>query len=785
MKKISVRDLVEFILKKGSINTKDTSSSTHTAQEGSRIHRVLQKKLKDQYKDDYQSEVVFRFIYQSKVGPLQIEGRADGLITSLEYPMIDEIKTSETPFEEINENKLELYWSQVKLYGYFYLVQEEMKEIDLQLTYFQTTTNELTQSQQHFTLDELSCFYLYIIEEYEKWLVFQANWQQTRNQSIQALKFPFDSFRKGQRELSKAVFSSLKEQKKLYIEAPTGTGKTLSTLFPAIKLLGELNEEEAYERIFYLTAKTITRTVAQDSMEMMGETGLQMKSVTLTAKDKICFMEETKCIPEYCPFANGYYERKNGALLDLLENKNLLNRQVIENYGQKHQVCPFELSLEASLWSDVIIGDYNYLFDPRVALERFFASDKTKSVFLIDEAHNLIDRTRSMYTKEISLSNLKFLQKQLKKEKKIAKQLTKIREVFTTIDAYLKNQKIDFHAQSAQTDSILQPMYTFIQLMKEWLPQNQEHERFDEILLIFFEFNAYLKISEYFDDHFVLTAQKSNNELILTQKCLDPRFILETILAKGMGSVLFSASFTPLGYYQEMLGGTLEDYQYQTPSPFEQKNQKIVIDSSISTVYRNREKSIPKIVEKLKTLIETKPGNYLFFFPSYKYLDDVLVEFDGLVDNVSIHVQENKMDEVAREEFLAHFTNENQGTTIGFCVLGGIFSEGIDLKGTSLIGVAIVSIGLPQINEEVELLKNYYDETNGKGFLFAYQIPGMNKVIQAAGRVIRTNEDKGVVLLLDERFARVDVQQLFPAHWFPHEVIYSTQQLAQSLEKFW
>jgi len=785
MKKISVKDLIEFVLKKGSINSKDGSSSLHTALEGSRIHRQLQKELKDKYKDDYQSEVAFKFAQDLEMDILQIEGRCDGLITADDVPMIDEIKTSETPFEEIDANKLELYWAQAKFYGYIYLEQQDLKEIDLQLTYFQTTNENIIREKKRYTIDELRTFFLEVIEEYKKWLKFQQQWFNTRNQSIKDLQFPFENFRKGQRELSAAVYSSLKEGKKLYVEAPTGTGKTMSTLFPSIKLMAQLSEDEAYERLFYLTAKTITRTVAQDSMEVLEEAGLAMKSVTLTAKEKICFMDEVNCTPEHCPFAKGYYERRNPAMLDLLENENRLSREVIEEYARKHQVCPFEFALDASLWADVIIGDYNYLFDPRVALERFFAADKTKSVFLIDEAHNLIDRARSMYSKEITLSGIKFLQKELKSNKRISKQLEKIRESLHTFEAYLENMERKFHSQAAQAESILPPTYAFVQLMREWLAEHQDHEKLDEILAVYFEINAYLRISEFYDQHFVTTAQITHNDFILTQKCLDPRDILKSIMDKGMGAVLFSASFTPLGYYREMLGGADSDYQYLIPSPFDKENQKIIIDSSISTVYRNRDKSIPAIAERLQTLIKTKPGNYLFFFPSYKYLDDVFVAFDANNPDVEIIVQENKMDEAARLDFLAHFKEGNEKTTVGFCVLGGIFSEGIDLKGTSLIGAAIVSIGLPQMNDETELLKDYYDQTNGNGFLFAYQIPGINKVIQAAGRVIRTSTDKGVIVLMDERFARKDVQSLLPQHWFPHEVVHTNKQLAQSLHDFW
>ena len=784
MKRISVRELIEFVLKKGSINQKD-AGSVHTALEGSRIHRLLQKELERTYGANYKSEVSFKFDVELAGEMVRIEGRADGLVSDKDVPMIDEIKTSEPAFTDLAEDKKELYWAQVKMYGYFYLIQNELNDIDLQVTYYQTTNEQITREVQRFTLKELSDFFQSVIQEYEKWLIFAQNWLNIRQQSIQNLSFPFNAFRAGQRELSIAVFQTVKEQKKLYAEAPTGTGKTISTLFPTIKLLGELSEQERFERIFYLTAKTITRTVAQESMKLLKESGLRMKSITITAKDKICMMDEVQCTPEHCPFANRYYERRNPALWELLDENDAITRETLVATAEKHTVCPFELSLDASLWCDVIIGDYNYLFDPRVALERFFAEEKTNSVFLIDEAHNLIERAKSMYTEKLSYNAIKDMEKIFENEKKIIKPLQNIAKVFQVFDEYITSLGKNFHAQEAFPDQLHHPLLSFVAHIREWLASHQEHPEIENVLQFYFQVFSFLRISEYYDHHFKITIKRTENDLLLTENCLDPSNILEKKLSKGKGSILFSASFTPLEYYKEMLGGQEWDYQYIVPSPFDKKRQKVIIDAHISTIYRNREKSIPEVAHTLKTFIESKKGNYFFFFPSYKYLDDVYLVFEKENPGIKIFVQENRMTEEEREKFLANFQENNMQTNVAFCVMGGIFSEGIDLKGKRLIGTAIVSVALPQMNEEVALLKDYYDETKGNGFLYAYQIPGMNKVIQAAGRVIRTEEDKGVVLLLDERFARKEEQKLLPAHWFPHEVVYSQEQLKSSLEVFW
>ncbi|SJZ43868.1 Rad3-related DNA helicase [Pilibacter termitis] len=779
MKKISVREFVEFVLKKGSLDS-TSSTSTHSALEGSRIHREIQKEMTAQYGKNYASEVVLKRAFHQEDFTLQIEGRADGIVHSETEIFIDEIKTSETVFSEIEESKLALYWGQVKVYGYFYCLEENLSEITLQLTYFQTTSEEITRTQQTFGLAELTSFFQECFSEYEKWLKFRVDWESERNQSIQSLAFPFGEWRSGQRNLSKAVFQVLREEKKLYAEAPTGTGKTISTLFPAIKWFAE--SESAIERLFYLTAKTITRTVAENTFSLLREKGLEMKSITLTAKEKICFMEEVKCTPEACPFANGYYERRNGAVWELLTENNELKREVVEKIARKHSVCPFELSLDTSLWVDAIICDYNYLFDPRVALERFFSGETTESIFLIDESHNLIDRARSMYSATLSKNAIRKVRKLFVDEKHLSKPLGKIERVF---DSFHERMTSDFYSQSLPAESMIHPIYEFIEKGREYLGEKKEFEHQEEFLQVFFDCLRYQRIGEFYDEHFVTTVEKVNDDLLISELCLNPSEILQSILEKGKGSILFSATFTPLFYYKKLLGGRKSDYTLLLPSPFEKERQQVMIDRMISTTYRNRENSMKDLVEHLYLFVHAKKGNYLFFFPSYQYMDKTFLLFKERYPEVKSFIQDVAMTEQAREQFLAKFQENPSETTVAFCVLGGVFSEGIDLKGDRLIGTAIISIGLPQINEKLSLLKEYFDKENKQGFLYAYQIPGMNKVIQASGRVIRTMKDKGVVLLIDERFARRDVQELFPQHWFPHEVVGTPERLREVLEEFW
>lgn len=777
--KIAVRRLVEFILRKGSIDARHTSE--HTALEGAKIHRKLQKAAGA----DYQKEIKLAINIELNQQDYIIEGRADGIfINEDKQTVIDEIKTSEPAFSELLAEQVDMYWYQVMCYGHIYCQQEALETIDLQLTYYQTTTDEITRQVKTFSKDELKIFFDDLTQRYEQWLIFKANWRIIRNQSLQKMSFPYDSYRSGQRELAVAVYKTILSEQKLFVEAPTGTGKTISTLFPTLKAVGE----ELAERVFYLTAKTITRQVAEDAVEAMKQKDMKIKSVTLTAKDKICFLSERNCTPEACPFANGYYDRLNEGLWDLLNNENQFTREVIETYARKHTLCPFELSLDVSLWCDLVICDYNYLFDPVVYLRRFFdeQQETKENLFLVDEVHNLVNRSREMYSAELSKNNVLALKDILhKKHPKLLRAIKKIAKVFEKIEQVCKEENRDFLHQQEPIDSLIKAAYSLTETIKEWLPKNQEFSELNQVLIVYFDLLNYIKISENYDDHYCTYVSCHNYDVVVKQFCLDPSYLLEQKLNLGKASVLFSASLTPLDYYQEILGGGDKSLRYRIANPFPKENQLLLIENFIQTTYKERAASYDKIVTSLTNMIEQKSGNYLVFFPSYAYMDTIYELFKLKNPQIKTILQDSKMDETERETFLNEFIENPSETLVGFCVLGGIFSEGIDLKGTRLIGTAIIGVGLPQINHEQELIKNYYDQEKNQGFQFAYQIPGMNKVLQAAGRVIRDVEDQGVVLLLDQRFSSRNVQQFFPPHWDQVQTAYSNERSKQLLTQFW
>lgn len=780
--KIGIRQLVEFVLRSGDLN--ETKNSQNTALNGARIHRRLQKKRSKD--SDYQSEVYLKTEVTMNDNEYLISGRADGLKITDKSALIEEIKTSDQPFEELSDNTLELYWGQVKVYGYLILKDyPQFDHVTLRLTYFQVSTEKITTDEQVYSRDDLNKFFKDLINEYEYWLVLRANLRKERNTSIRKLQFPFPQFRTGQHELAAAVYKTILYETRLFVEAPTGTGKTISTLFPAIKAMGE----EKIQRLFYLTAKQSTRRVAEEAIDLMASKGLKLKSITLTAKDKIRFPEQD-VPPEKDPYMIGYYDRLKPALSDLLTNEDSITREVIEKYAKKHQVDPFEFSLDASLFCDVIICDYNYLFDPLVYLQRFFIEKDTDNFFLIDEAHNLVSRSRSMYSAQISDQKIASLLKAAKKintqpSADFQKQIKKVRRVFNQMKKVLKEDDLTERITSDVPDKLLNTLSKFNDFMTDWMADQQPSDFLESAKDYFFDSLTFVKIGALYDDTYKTRIVIEDKNLIVKQLCLDPSHFLDKSLDLGLGAVFFSATLSPMDYYQSVLGGKENSLAYQLPSPFPAQNQAIMVTRYIQTTYRQRPFSQDDIVESLHTLISGKKGNYLCFFPSYGYLKQIEELFEEKYPEILTVTQTSAMNNVARDEFLNKFQDNPDHILLGFCVLGGIFSEGIDLRGNKLIGVAVVSVGLPGLSAENNLIRDYYDQENGHGFEYAYQMPGMNNVLQAAGRLIRSSHDKGIILLLDQRFASFRYTQLFPNHWQNRQNLNSVKQLQQAVDKFW
>lgn len=757
--RISVRNLVEFILREGDIdNRTGGGQDPENMQMGSRIHRKIQRQMGS----DYQAEVPLKTEIVCDGFTLKIEGRADGLIHTKEQVMVDEIKGVLRELDRVQE-PAGIHLAQAKCYASMVAEQEEVDEIGVQMTYCQMETEEVKRFQYSYQSNELKVWFDGVIRQYEKWAKFQIEWRKARNASIKEIEFPFP-YRKGQRELAVSVYRTILRQKKLFIQAPTGVGKTISTVFPAVKAVGE----ELGEKIFYLTAKTITRTVAEQAFETLREQNLKFKVITLTAKEKICFCEETSCNPDDCPYAKGHFDRVNDAVYELLMQEDVMSREVLEAQARKHKVCPFEMALDVSTWVDGVICDYNYVFDPDARLRRFFAEGGAGGyLFLIDEAHNLVERGRQMYSAELCKEDFLAVKKLVKGEApRFAKRLEACNKILLAMKKECENYKV--------LDNISHFGIQLMNVLSEtdrYLEECVDKEVRETVLDFYFQVRSFLNIYDGLDENYVVyTEYQENGRFVLKLFCVNPAANLQKCLDKGNSAVFFSATLLPIQYYKRLLSTEKDNYAVYIDSSFDTKKRLLMNGVDVSTRYTMRSREMyQRYAIYIFRVVKAKMGNYLIFFPSYRFMEDVYQEFTQLLasdeEAMELVIQQKHMDEEERENFLRAFEMRREKSLIGFGVLGGIFSEGIDLTNEKLIGTLIIGTGLPQVCNEREILKSYFDQKGLYGFDYAYRYPGMNKVLQAAGRVIRTEDDRGVILLLDERFQKEKGKEIFPKEW--------------------
>ena len=838
--RVSVRSLVEFILRSGNIDNRKAAMPENAMLEGGRIHRMIQRRMGA----DYHAEVPLKYRYETENYVIIVEGRADGIIVGedslqaesifltdkdgeeppkTEYTVtVDEIKGT---YKELTKLKkpIGVHLAQAKCYASIYAKENELESIRVRMTYCNIDTEQIKYFHYDYMFSELEDWFGNVMEQYRKWAEFQFQWRKARQESIRKLQFPF-AYRDGQKNLVTYVYQTIYHKRKLFIEAPTGVGKTLSTVFPAVKAIGE----EKGERIFYLTAKTITRTVAENSFHILQQQGLKFKTVTLTAKDKICFMEEAECNPDACPYAKGHYDRVNDAIYDLLTNLDNFSREKVEDYARKYTVCPFEMCLDMSLFSDAVICDYNYVFDPHAYLRRFFAENvKGEYIFLIDEAHNLVERGREMYSAVMCKEDFLQLKRTVKGlDGKMEQRLDKCNRELLALKRECETYRIEEYI-----DPFVMALRRLYSAMEAYLEEHDGQDVFhtkeirNEVLDFYFEVSHFLDMYEKMDENYVTYSEmREDGSFILKLYCVNPSLNLLECMRKGRSTILFSATLLPIGYYKALLGAEEGDYEVYAQPVFDSRRKKLLIGSDVTSKYSRRtEAEYERIASYIYEIVKSRYGNYLVFFPSHAFLQqiyDIFMEHFAQRGEIECIVQEDNMDERAREEFLQRFAVPNnvlpigkkegdvvlgdvvlgdavledavlscsdireEKCLLGFCVLGGIFSEGIDLKNDCLIGAVIVGTGLPQVCNEREILKNYFDGAGENGFDYAYRYPGMNKVLQAAGRVIRTAEDVGVVALLDERFLTRSYRQMFPKEWNEFETV-TADRVAKRVERFW
>lgn len=869
---ISVRGLVEFILRHGDLDNRRQAAPDDAMQEGGRIHRKLQKRMGA----EYQPEVSLKYVLPADNFVLVIEGRADGIIRRDGEVIIDEIKGTYGEVARMSKPRL-LHLAQAKCYAYMYAQQQKLKRVRVRMTYCHLISEELRYFYEDYGFEELEKWFGELTAEYLKWADYSWKWQGVRQASIRGLCFPFP-YREGQKELVVNIYKTIFHKKKLFIEAPTGVGKTISTIYPAVQAMGK----GMGEKLFYLTAKTITRTVAEEALENLREKGLRFKSVILTAKEKICFMEETECNPEYCPYAKGHFDRINAAVFELLEREESFDRRIVEEYARRHCVCPFEMCLDVSLFADAVICDYNYLFDPHIYLKRFFGDgSEGKYIFLVDEAHNLLDRSREMYSAmlygeeflelsreieqtvvsgkkghgknkgvsgQISLETMPFVTDASITGQDPEHQRRTIDQMSTDPAAYFQGREKGVAESCAggasggsghgrrliyllercdqellelggecgyyqfvdSVEALVQNLTRLQAAMDDYLsePEDELAAMRDQVLELYFEVNHFLYIYDLLDDNYVkYSLTNEEGDCMVKLYCVNPAENLKKCMLRGRSTILFSATLLPIQYYKGLLGGEKEDYEVYAQSVFDPARRALLIAKDVTSKYTRRSgQEYFNIARYIEEIVKCRQGNYMVFCPSYAFLQAVYDTYTERFAGAGREciLQGEAMREAEREDFLSRFRRsslesgdpgapEEDGgegepagarTLVGFCVLGGIFSEGIDLKNDSLIGAVIVGTGLPQVGGEREILKEYFGDSGENGFDYAYRYPGMNKVLQAAGRVIRTVDDAGVIALLDERFLQYTYRRLFPREWQSFQEV-TVDTVAERVRSFW
>ena len=792
--RISVRNLVEFILREGDIDNRHGQSVSPEAMlAGSRMHRKIQKRKGS----DYHAEVPLKLVLKEEYYDLILEGRADGIqiLTEGEKPdysvsfqnivledsakvIIDEIKGIYMKLDHLLA-PAGVHLAQAKCYAYIYALQHDLKRIGVQMTYVNLDTEEMKYFSEEYTFEALKEWFDDLIASYRKWSDFQYAWKKLRQESIQKLQFPF-AYRKGQKELAAGVYRTIQRKKNLFIQAPTGVGKTITTVFPAVKAVGE----GLGDRIFYLTAKTVTGTVAWETFDQLRRQGYQAKLIQITAKEKMCLCAEMECNPVHCPYAKGHYDRVNDAVFGLLQKEDFFTREVLLEQAREYQVCPFEMSLDVASWVDDIICDYNYVFDPNVYLKRFFAEGiRGDYIFLIDEAHNLVERSREMYSATLRKEDFLSVRKIMKRyQPKLDKDFNKCNRILLDYKRECENYKV-----YQDIGSFIFTLMNLASGLDEFLQRSTEFPERKEVSEFYFAVRNFLNMYERVDEHYVIYGEHTaEGGFLLKLYCVDPSLNLQECIDKGNAAIFFSATFLPIRYYKSLLSTKQDNYAVYAETAFTEDQSLLLLGRDVSSRYtRRNQDEYRRIAEYIRKTGQAQKGNYMVFFPSYKMMQEVYEVFEGInCGEMETCMQVSGMKEEEREAFLGQFAAEHERSFLAFCVMGGIFGEGIDLKNEQLIGAVVVGTGLPQISNEREILMRYYDERSGEGFDYAYRYPGMNKVLQAAGRVIRTVDDSGVILLLDDRFTRREYESLFPKEWERRSSC-TVESVSGYLDAFW
>ncbi len=880
---ISVRSLVEFILRSGDIESGlvGTAADPERALLGTRLHQKLQKKEGP----DYQKEVPFQMTVSYPKASLRILGRADGIFRFNEEKMleekslrsrrrtsgkgrkvqqltleddevtdpfeddfafacalltepdghdgiecIDEIKSTAVDLSEIHTDTYPLHFAQGAFYAYMLLKdKEDLSRILVRVTYIHTESEEVRHLYRLYTKQQLTKFVEEVIESYSHYILWKTAWEKKRQEGLSHLAFPFDSYRKGQKEMMDAIEKAIDSGKNLFLQAPTGIGKTMSAIFPSLLSMGHSLDEQGpmekssvekgrTEMIFYLTSKNVTGTVALEALDLLKQkNGLHLKVLQMTAKEAICPLEKRKCNANDCPYARGHFDRVNKAVLSALERHDRFDKETVLALSKEFMVCPHELELDIASWCDLVIADVNYAFDPSARLKRFFQTGLQPYVLLIDEAHNLVERARDMFSAELSMRDLAVLKRNLPSTPGLKRALTKMEKLFKDAAFLMGDRVLLRGAEDSSSDLSIEDGSTEI----ERIPFGEEAGSFllnaqwkenifqtvrelkgvfemlakekvtveDPVLDSYFRVLFFERILEEHEDGYEIFLEKAEKRLTLHLFCVDPSKPIRQVTDGVLSSIFFSATLQPTEYFTRLLGKKAKDSVLEIASPFD-KSHRVIMTAPVPQTFRQRDRSLPVTAELILSFIRAREGRYMVFLPSFRYLEQFRQMLLSMDPSLKLLVQESGMGQEDRTRLLEAF-KQTKGTVLMLNVLGGVFSEGIDLRGDQLIGAAIVSAALPQIGPERDLIKTHFGdegysfgEEPSEGFMIAYTYPGMNRVLQAAGRVIRTEEDKGAVLLIDDRFESKAYERLFPADYQDHFSV-NRETLPGILLDFW
>ena len=763
---VSVVALAEFVHRRGDIHARLDGRATSL--EGVSVQRKLQRDRGEHYQRERQLIEVF------EVSGITIEvtGRLDGCDLTAATGVVEEFKTTRADAELAHAHQGSAHWAQLKLYAALLareLAREEnaVDEWLLRLLYCHPDTLVAFPFEQHLRSGELDEFLTRTLAWYGSWWTEQQRHLDQRDRQIANLAFPFEGYRPHQQAMARRAYQALRNGEHLLLEAPTGSGKTMALIYPAVKSLSD----QTTQKILFLTSKTTGAAAARDACRQIDPNGSLMRTVVITAKEKTCLVAGMPCDPARCQYANGYFDRIHHAVTDLLKLGNI-GAEEIEAKALEHVVCPFELSLDAAVWADVIIADYNYVFDPVVRLQRF--AERPDISLLIDESHQLAPRTRNMLSVTLHRSTVKTVLTEAIPQAL----LRRVRSIDRQFMSFKREHGATDEAVVPRPDALLRALGRFTE---ELLASEVSLDEFPGTRALAFDAFRWVRSDSWYDDQrFKFILRRSRSELTLRLLCLDPAPYLGEILKGFGGHIRFSGTVSPLDLYQDLHGQAGAPAE-RVGSPFSSNQLGVWIVDDVPTYWRQREQSLPALVDLVINVVSAKSGNYLVALPSYEYLRQFSEAFGVAAPEIELLVQEPAMTDEERERFLVRFADATV-PVLGVAVMGGVFTESVDFSDSKLAGVICVGIGLPPPSLELGLIQAHFEES-GRGREVAYDLPAMTRVLQAAGRILRSAEDRGVLCLVDARFKRREYQRFFPAHWQP--AVLGAGQMAGALAEFW